>query len=391
MANAGALRKTEKPSEEIQFVDLGAQRARLGKSLDDAVLKAVHEGKYILGPEVDRLEKELSAFCGAKHTITCANGTESLALYLMAKGVRPGDAIFVPAFTFVATAEVVAWLGATAYFVDVNADTFNICPQSLAKGIEDARAKGLKPCGIIAVDLFGLPADYPALDALAKANNLWVMADAAQSFGAILNGRRVGVWGDVTSTSFFPAKPFGCFGDGGALFTDDDSMAAMLKSLRFHGKGEDKYDNVRIGMNSRLDTIQAAILLEKLKIFQSEIDARQIVADRYDAGLRDIVKIPARVDGAVSAWAQYTLTLPEGCDRAKIMASCKEAGVPTMVYYPIPLSKQKGYARYPSVPGGVPVSENLAQRVLSLPMHPYLAAQTQDYIIDVVADALSRA
>lgn len=390
MANASTARKTERPQGDIQFVDLAAQRARIGKAMDDAVLHAIHDGKYILGPQVTQIEKDLSAFCGAKHVITCANGTESLGLFLMAKGVRPGDTIFVPAFTFVATAEVVAWLGATAYFVDIDPDTFNICPNSLAAAIEEAKTKGMKPCGIIAVDLFGLPADYPAIEKIAKDHGMWVMSDAAQGFGGSINGKKIGTFGDVTSTSFFPAKPLGCYGDGGALMTDDDAMADLLRSLRFHGKGEDKYDNVRIGMNSRLDTVQAAILIEKLKIFGEELDERQKVADRYTAALSDIVKTPKLPSGYTSAWAQYTLTLPEGANRDAIIAACKAEGVPTMVYYPIPLSKQKGYAHYPSVSTGVPVSEDLAQRVLSLPMHPYLDNATQDYIIDVVRSALQK-
>lgn len=389
MANANAIRKAEKPAGPIQFVDLGAQRARLGQALDDAILKAVHDGKYILGPEVTELEKQLAAWAGCKHAITCANGTDSLGLFLRAKGVKEGDAVFVPAFTFVATAEVVAWFNATAFFVDVQEDTFNICPKSLEKAISEAKAQGLNPSGIIAVDLFGLPADYQAIEKLAKANDLWVMADSAQSFGASLNAKPVGSWGDVTSTSFFPAKPLGCYGDGGALFTNDDKMAELLLSLRFHGKGEDKYDNIRIGQNSRLDTLQAAILLQKLKVFEWELQSRQLVADRYEAGLSDIVKTPQLPDGYTSAWAQYTLILPEGTNRDAIINACKDQGVPTMVYYPIPLSQQKGYAHNPSVSGGVPVSEYLAKRVLSLPMHPYLDEATQSYIIEVVRKALT--
>lgn len=388
MANASAARQIERPQQEIQFIDLGAQRARIGEALDKAVLHAIHDGKYILGPQVTQFENDLAAFCGAKHVISCANGTDSLGLYLMAKGVKAGDAVFVPAFTFVATAEVVAWSGATAFFVDIDADTFNICPKSLEIAIAEAKGQGLNPSGIIAVDLFGLPSDYPALEKLTKANDMWVMSDAAQGFGGSINGKKIGTFGDVTSTSFFPAKPLGCYGDGGALMTDDDDMAELLKSLRFHGKGEDKYDNVRIGMNSRLDTVQAAILIEKLKIFGDELEVRQKVADRYEAGLSDVVKTPQLPESYTSAWAQYTLTLAEGTDRDAVIAACKAEGVPTMVYYPIPLSKQKGYAHYPSVSSGVPVSEDLAQRVLSLPMHPYLDEATQDYIIDVVRRAI---
>lgn len=381
--------KIVKPQAEIQFVDLAAQLARIGDVMDKAVLGAIHEGKYILGPQVTQLEAQLADFCGAKNVITCANGTDSLGLYLMAKGVKAGDAVFVPAFTFVATAEVVSWSGATAFFVDVNEDTFNICPKSLERAIAEAKQQGFNPAGIITVDLFGLPADYPVIEKIAKNNDLWVMDDAAQGFGGAIEGKKIGTFGDVTSTSFFPAKPLGCYGDGGALLTNDDNLADLLRSLRFHGKGEDKYDNVRIGMNSRLDTVQAAILIEKLKIFGDELQARQKVANRYDAALSNLIKTPKLPQGYESAWAQYTLILPEGANRDAIIKSCKAQGVPTMVYYPIPLSRQKGYAHCPSVSGGVPVSENLAQRVLSLPMHPYLDEPTQDYIIAVLKEALS--
>lgn len=391
MANPSAARKVEKPAAPIQFIDLGAQRAKLGPSLDDAILKVVHGGQYILGPEVNELEKRLAEWAGSKHAITCANGTDSLGLYLRAKGVKQGDAVFVPAFTFVATAEVVAWFGASAFFVDILEDTFNIDPKSLEKAISEAKSQGLNPAGIIAVDLFGLPADYPAIEKIAKDNNLWVMADSAQSFGASLNGKPVGSWGNVTSTSFFPAKPLGCYGDGGALFTDDDELAELLLSLRFHGKGDDKYDNVRVGQNSRLDTMQAAVLLKKLDIFKWELQERQKIADRYDAGLCDLVKTPKLPDGYTSAWAQYTMILDEGTNRNNLIDKCKEHGVPTMIYYPIPLSKQKGYAHCPSVSTGVPVSENLAARVFSLPMHPYLDEATQDYIIDTVRGIIEKA
>lgn len=248
---AEAALKIVKPAHEIQFIDLGAQRQRIAPQIDAAVLKAVHEGKYIMGPEVAQLEKELAQWAGTKHALSCANGTDSLGLLLMAKGVKPGDAVFVPAFTFVATAEVVAWVGATAYFVDVLEDTFNMDPVSLERAIAAAKAEGLNPAGIIPVDLFGQPADYDAINAIAANHKIWVMADSAQSFGATLNGKPVGSHAEITSTSFFPAKPLGCYGDGGALFTDSDELISVLKSLRVHGQGSEKYDNVRIGMNAR--------------------------------------------------------------------------------------------------------------------------------------------
>lgn len=388
MSQAEAKLNIVRPVEEIQFVDLGAQRRRIGAAMDKAVMGAVNDGKYILGPQVGELERTLAARAGVKHVIGCANGTDALALVLMAKGIRPGDAVFVPAFTFVATAEVVGWLGATAFFVDVLEDTFNMDPASLEKAIQQAKGMGLKPRAVIPVDLFGQPADYRKLLPIAKEHDLWVLADAAQAYGAKLDGQSVGSFGLATSTSFFPAKPLGCYGDGGAIFTNDDDLAKLIRSIHFHGKGADKYENVRIGVNSRLDTIQAAILLEKLKIFDDEIVARQRVADRYTAGLSDIVRTPVVMDGATSVWAQYTMILEDGVDRNKLIDTCKQAGVPVMVYYPIPLSQQLGYKHFPSVEGGVPVSENLSRRVFSLPMHPYLEEVQQDYIISVVRKAL---
>ncbi|MBL4803853.1 MAG: DegT/DnrJ/EryC1/StrS aminotransferase family protein [Alphaproteobacteria bacterium] len=386
MTNAAQKETVDIPN--IPFIDLQAQRERIADKVDAAVLNAVHEGKYIMGPQVKELEQQLAEFTGAKHCISCSSGTDSLAMVLMAKGVGPGDAVFVPAFTFVATAEVVAWVGATAYFVDVLEDSFNMDPASLEQAIKDAQEAGENPVGVIPVDLFGQPADYPALCAIAEANNLWVMADSAQSFGGRLGDKNVGQWGLATSTSFFPAKPLGCYGDGGALFTDDDELAELLQSVRVHGKGGYKYDNVRIGMNARLDTVQAAILIEKLKIFPSELDARDAVAARYNEGLKDVVNVPELIEGARSAWAQYTLVLPENVDRDDFAASCKTAGVPTAVYYPIPLSQQTGYKKFPVVSSGTAVSESLAQSVISLPMHPYLEAGTQDYIIETVRKVL---
>jgi len=368
----------------IPFIDLKSQRARMGSAVDEAILKVVNHGAYIMGPEVIELERQLGEFCGAKHVLSCANGTDALGIVLMAKGVGPGDAVFVPAFTFVATAEVVAWVGATPVFVDVLEDTFNMDPAHLAASIKWARDNDLRPVGVIPVDLFGQPADYQAILPIAEAENLWLMSDAAQSFGAKLNNRAVGTFGLATSTSFFPAKPLGCYGDGGAVFTDDDELIEVMRSIRIHGQGSDKYENVRIGINGRLDTMQAAVLLEKLKIFPDEIEARDRIASRYNAGLADVAKVPRLMAGATSVWAQYTLILK---DREKVAAACKAANVPTAIYYPIPLSHQLGYNHFPTGPGGVPVSERLSAGVLSLPMHPYLAPDAQDYIIDTVRKA----
>lgn len=387
MSNAAQKETVDIPN--IPFIDLQAQRARIADEIDKATLNAVHEGKYIMGPQVKELEKQLAEFSGAKHCVTCSSGTDSLAMVLMAKGIKAGDAIFVPAFTFVATAEVVAWVGATAYFVDVLEDSFNMDPASLAQAVADAKAAGLNPAGVIPVDLFGQPADYPSLCAIADEHDMWVMADAAQSYGGSLNDKSVGQWGLATSTSFFPAKPLGCYGDGGALFTDDDELVELLQSVRVHGKGSYKYDNVRIGMNARLDTVQAAILIEKLKIFPDELKARDAVATKYNEALKDVVKVPELIDGASSAWAQYTVVLPEGADRDEFAATCKAAGVPTAVYYPIPLSEQTGYKHFPTVSTGTAISEALAKSVISLPMHPYLETDTQDYIIETVRKALS--
>jgi len=368
----------------IPFNDLRTQRTRLGARLDAAIRRVVDHGAYILGPEVQELEARLAAFAGVNHCITCANGTDALALVLMAQDIKPGDAVFVPAFTFVATAEVVAWLGATPVFVDVLADTFNLDPASLAAAIPAAAQQGLKPRAVIPVDLFGQPADYRAILPLAERHGLFVLADAAQSFGATLDNRRTGGFGIATATSFFPAKPLGCYGDGGAVLTDDSALAELLRSLRMHGQGGNKYDNVRVGMNGRLDTIQAAILLEKLVIFEDEISARQRLAERYTERLSGTVTMPRLAVGATSVWAQYTIVSDR---RDRIQAECKAAGIPTAIYYPLTLTQQTGYRHYPSAPGGVPRSEWLSQRVLSLPMHPYLDDATQDRIAAAVRAA----
>ena len=374
----------------IPFIDLQAQRRRLGKRIDDAILKVVNHGAYILGPEVQELETKLAEFCGARHCISCANGTDALALVLMAWGIKPGDAVYVPAFTFVATAEVVAWFGATPVFVDVLGDTFNMDPESLEAAIEAAADMKLTPKAVIPVDLFGQPADYRRLLRVAERHGLKVLCDTAQGFGAALDGRRTGTFGDATTTSFFPAKPLACYGEGGAIFTDNDGLAADLHSLRVHGQGRDKYDNVRIGMNGRMDTIQAAVLIEKLEIFPDEIEARQRAADYYSSKLGARVQPPVLMDGATSVWAQYTIQLD---GRDGVQEACRSGGVPTAIYYPVPLARQTGYRHYPTVPGGTPVSEALAHRVLSLPMHPYLDRETQDRILALVtsSDSVSAA
>src|SRR4051794_1911761 len=375
-------------TDALPFIDLAAQHRRLGPGVDEAILRVVHHGGYIMGPEVTQLEADLSAFCGAAHVVSCANGTDALALILMAKGLRSGDAVLCPTFTFAATAEVIAWFGATPVFIDVHENTFNLDPASLEEGVRTAQTLGLTPVGVISVDLFGQPADYDAIEPVCAREGLWLLSDAAQSFGATYKGRKVGTIGFATATSFFPAKPLGCYGDGGAVFTDDAELAAVLRSLRIHGQGEDKYDNQRIGMNGRLDTIQAAVLIEKLKIFPDEIAARARVAARYGERLADIAIVPEVAPGASSVWAQYTLRIP-GFDRHAFQASLTAVGVPTAIYYPKPLHRQTAYKRFPIAGGGLPASERVAAEVISLPMHPYLTEAAQDRIAAAVRSALA--
>lgn len=352
--------------------------------------RTLDHGAYILGPEVGELEARLAEFCGARHAIGCSNGTDAITLVLMAKNVGPGQAVFCPSFTFAATAEVVAFLGATPYFVDIEPDTYNMDPASLRAAIAEAKDAGLQPAGVISVDLFGLPADYDAIEPVVNDNGLWLLDDAAQGFGAIYKGRKVGTIGIATTTSFFPAKPLGCYGDGGAVFTDDDELAALIRSLLFHGKGEDRYDNVRIGMNGRLDSLQAGILLEKLAIFPEEIEARNRIAKRYNEGFENLLVTPLIPEDSVSIWAQYTVRAP-GKNRDAIVAALKEKGVPTAIYYPKSLHQQTAYKHFPMAAGGLPVSERVGKEVFSLPMHAYLDEETQDYIIDSVRSALASA
>jgi dTDP-4-amino-4,6-dideoxygalactose transaminase len=373
----------------IPFIDVAAQRRRLGSAIDAAVERVLNHCQFILGPEVKAFEAELAAFCGARHAISCASGTDALVLALRAMGVGPGDAVLCPSFTFCATAEVAVLVGATPVFADVDAATFNIDAKGIAGAIATAKEAGLKPKAIIPVDLFGLPADHTAIAAAAKAENLLILDDAAQGFGGVYDNRRLGTFGQTTATSFFPAKPLGCYGDGGAVMTDDDGLAEVLKSLRVHGQGSDKYDNVRIGLASRLDTIQAAVLIEKLKIFPDEIDARNKVARRYSEGLGDVVTVPAVPAGSTSVWAQYTIRVGGG-RRDALGAALKAEGIPTATYYPIPLHRQQAYKQFPVGKGGVAVSDRLAAEVISLPMHAYLDAATQDRIIDAVRRALKK-
>ncbi len=371
----------------IPFIDLQAQRRRLGEPLNHAILAAVAAGQFILGPQVTELEKRLATFAGVKHCVACANGTDALMIVLRAWNIGPGDAVFVPAFTFAATAEVVALVGASPVFVDVYEDTYNMDSASLEAAIALVkRDTKLKPRVVIPVDLFGQPADYAAIEPICKREGLKLFDDTAQGFGGVLNGRVAGGIGDAAATSFFPAKPLGCFGDGGATFTNDDELAATLRSIRVHGQGSDKYENVRIGVNSRLDTIQAAILLEKFKIFPEEIEMREKVARRYTMAFSKTnrIVVPRVIDGAQSTWAQYTIQVQ---NRDKLQADLKAKGIPTAVYYPIPLNEQRAYRHYPSVP--TPKSAALSKTVVSLPMHPYLEAPVQDQIIAAVLESVA--
>ena len=375
-------------STPIPFIDVAAQRQRLGRKIDEAIARVLGHCQFIMGPEVRELETALADFCGARHALTCASGTDALVLVLMAKGIGPGDAVICPAFTFTATAEAAALVGATPVFADVAEASFNLDPASCARAVDTATRAGLRPKAVIVVDMFGQPADHRAIAAVAEAHNLFVLDDAAQSFGASYHNRSVGTLAGATATSFFPAKPLGCYGDGGAVFTDDDELATVLRSLRVHGEGRSRYEAVRIGTNARFDTMQAAVLIEKLKIFSDEISARDRIAQRYSKHLSDLAAVPQLAHGTTSVWAQYTIRLRSG-RRDAFAAALKTQGIPTAVYYPIPLNRQEAYRHFPVADGGVPVSERLAAEVISLPMHAYLDEATQDRIIAASRQALA--
>jgi len=384
----------------IQFIDLKAQQQRIRDAILKNITRVLDHGQYIMGPEIRELEDRLAGYVGAKYAVSCSSGTDALFMALMAYGAGPGDAIFTSPFTFVATAEVISLLGATPVFVDIEPDTFNIDPVKLEKAITALEKKdpgihplprgfeGLRPRGIIPVDLFGQPADYDAINALAQKKGLFVIEDAAQSFGAGYKGKKACALADVAATSFFPAKPLGCYGDGGMVFTDDKGLYEQLTSVRVHGKGSDKYDNIRIGINGRCDTLQAAILLAKLEIFPEEMDLRQEVAGRYTDALRSSgdIQTPQVKDGRLSAWAQYSLVSGKKED---ILDALKKAGIPTAIYYPKPLHLQGAYTYLGYKPGDCPVSEITAGKIFSLPMHPYLTKEEQQKITDVILGAVS--
>jgi dTDP-4-amino-4,6-dideoxygalactose transaminase len=367
----------------MQFIDLAAQYQHLKERIDLRIQKVLDHGKYIMGPEVQELEEKLADYVGVKHAITCANGTDALTLCMMTLGIKEGDAVFCPTFTFFATAEVISFASATPVFVDSDEATFNICPVDLEKRIKKIIDEGkLTPKAIIAVDLFGLPANYPEIEKIAKKYNLKLIEDAAQGFGGEINGKRAGSFGDIATTSFFPAKPLGCYGDGGAVFTNNDEYAELLKSYRVHGKGKDKYDNVRIGINSRLDTIQAAILLEKLAEFPQELINRNKVADKYEKELSCTYNTPQVPEGYVSSWAQYTLVSEQ---RDVEMAKYKEQDVPTMIYYATCMHQQSAFKALSYKDGDFTVAEKLANSVISLPMHPYMKEEDQKLIMQNLA------
>ena len=379
----------------IPFIDLAAQQARLKPRIDAAIQRVLAHGGYVMGPEVRLFEEQLAAFGAAKYAVSCANGTDALALPLMAWEIGQGDAVFCPSFTFAATPEVLPWSGATPVFVDILPDTYNLDPAHLEASILAVKAEGaLRPAAVIAVDLFGQPADYPRIAEICRRHGLKLISDSAQGFGCTLAGEHPIHWADATTTSFFPAKPLGAYGDGGAVLTDDAALAERIDSLRVHGKTvksdlggqalphDPKYLNMRIGMNSRLDTIQAAILIEKLAVFAEELERRQVVADRYADGLSGhVIATPSVIDGGTSTWAQYVI---EHRDRAGLAEHLKAGGIPSAVYYPVPMHRQAPYAHYPVGPGGLPVSEAKSKTVLALPMHAYLEADVQDEIIETV-------
>ena len=372
------------PQKRMDFIDLKAQQAIL-PDLMEKIQRVLSHGQYIMGPEVGELEDKLAAYVGVKHAISCSSGTDALLMPLMAYGVGPGDAVFTTPFTFIATAEVIQLLRATPVFVDIDPRTFNINAEALEEAVaglaKNPRTASLKPRGIIPVDLFGQPADYDKINAIARRYGLFVLEDAAQSFGATYKGRRAGSLAEVAATSFFPAKPLGGYGDGGAIFTDNDDLAGTMRSIRVHGQGADKYDNVRLGINGRLDTLQAAILLAKLAVFDGEVVARQEVAGRYRAALQQVVQVPSVAPECTSVWAQYSVLSGR---RETLQQKLAEHNIPTAVYYPLPLHLQGAFAHLGYHPGDFPLSESAARQIFSLPMHPYLSETDQERIVNTL-------
>jgi dTDP-4-amino-4,6-dideoxygalactose transaminase len=385
----------------MHFIDLAAQQKRIRNEIEANITAILDHGRYILGPEIKSLEEKLAQYAEVKHAVSCASGTDALLLALMAYGVGPGDAIFTTPFTFIATGEVISLLGATPVFVDIESQTFNLDTAKLEQAIEAIKGSvtgdhplprsdgALVARGIIPVDLFGLPADYDRINVIAQRHDLFVVEDAAQSFGAEHNGKMAGILADIGCTSFFPAKPLGCYGDGGMCFTNDDSLAEIMNSLRVHGKGTHKYDNVRTGINGRLDTLQAAILLAKFSIFPEEIELRQQVAQRYNELLNQTkeVQTPLIPEKLKSAWAQYSVLAEDENHRSILQARLKESGIPTAIYYPKPLHLQSAFQSLGYKEGDFPVSEDCSRRIFSLPMHPYLSSSDQESIAQVLSSS----
>ena len=376
-----------KESAPTQFMDLKTQYQRLQVEINAGIQRVLDHGAYVMGPEIGELEAGLSAFCGARHSISCSSGTDALLLGLMACDVGPGDAVFTTPFTFFATAEVIALLGATPVFVDIDARTFNIDPNRLDEAVRQVTSAGqLTPRGIIPVNLYGLPADYDAINAIAAEHQLFVLEDTAQGFGGVYKGRKSGTLGDLSATSFYPPKPLGCYGDGGAVFTSDDALAEKIRSIRVHGEGVDKYDNIRVGLNARMDSIQAAVLLSKLTVFSEEIGQRQRVAQSYSNALAGLVETPCVPADYKSVWAQYSVLSDH---RQAIRSALQASGIPTVVYYPVPCHlsaalRNLGYRR-----GDMPVAENIAGRIFSLPMHPYIEDGFAGQVAEVIRVAVN--
>ena len=369
----------------MQFIDLKAQQKRIKTNIDKRIQSVLNHGKYIMGPEVFELEEKLAEYVGVKNCISCSSGTDALLIPLLAKNFGPGDAILTTPFTYIATAEVISLVGATPIFIDIYPETFNINPDGIEKAVKEAWEKGLNPRAIIPVDLFGLPARYRKIKRIAKENNLFIIEDSAQGFGGEIRDKRAGSFGDVATTSFFPAKPLGCYGDGGAIFTNDDELANIMKSIRVHGGGFDKYDNIRIGINGRLDTIQAAILLEKLNIFkEDEVKLRNEVANRYSNNLTDKIITPFIPEKYVSSWAQYSILATSINERDKIMDALMKEKIPNVIYYRIPLHLQKVFKKYGYKKGDFPIAESVSETIFSVPMHPYLLKEDQNRIIEVL-------
>ena len=372
----------------ISFIDLAAQQQRIRSDIDARIAKVLDHGQYIMGPEVAELEAELASYAKAKHVISCSSGTDALILALIAFGLRPGQGVIVPSFTFAASAEAIAVLGAIPVFAEIDGRSFNLDADRLDSALSAAHAQKIDIVGIMAVGLFGQPANITALSDYAQAHNLWMLDDAAQSFGGRWQNRPSGSLADITATSFFPAKPLGCYGDGGAVFTDDNEMAERARSARIHGQGSDKYENIQIGMTARLDTVQAAILLAKMAIFDEELQLRNKVADRYEQLLSEHVTTPFIAADAYSSWAQYVIILPEASNRADIQTRLSADGIPSAIYYPRPMHTQPPYKRYPVSEGGLAITEYMADHVLALPMHPYLDETVQRNVADGLISAL---